>query len=104
MREGNEAAEEINTSFPQELLTNAIAKESFGGAFNFKKMNFLERMIVKKVAKIDKDTSNISSFIHSRIINNAVISTSESNSLSCCKALNIVTREWKEADPHHPQG
>ncbi len=50
---------EINTAFPQELLDRAIAREYFGGEFIFKNMNFLDRMIVKKVSKIDKDTSNI---------------------------------------------
>ena len=50
---------EINTAFPQELLARATAREHFGGEFIFKNMNFLDRMIVKKVSKIDKDTSNI---------------------------------------------
>ncbi|MCJ7689562.1 MAG: flavodoxin domain-containing protein [Clostridiaceae bacterium] len=57
----NEIAEkQISTSFPEELLTNAVAKESFGGEFIFKKMNFFERFIVKKISKSDKDISKIS--------------------------------------------
>lgn len=60
MRDGEEAKAHIKDAFPQELLTNAVAAEYFGGEFIFKKMNFMERMIVKKVSKIDKDTSNIS--------------------------------------------
>lgn len=59
MRNGEEAKAEINEAFPQELLRSAAAKDYFGGEFIFKKMNFMERMIVKKVSKIDKDTSNI---------------------------------------------
>lgn len=59
MRNGEEAEAEINEAFPQELLRSAAAKDYFGGEFIFKKMNFMERMIVKKVSKIDKDTSNI---------------------------------------------
>lgn len=50
---------ELNTAFPQELLSAAVSREYFGGEFIFKKMNFLDRLIVKKVSKIDKDTSNI---------------------------------------------
>ncbi|GIM29738.1 flavodoxin [Clostridium polyendosporum] len=50
----------FNNSFPEELLTCATAKEYFGGEFIFNNMNFFERFIVKKVAKIDKDTSTLS--------------------------------------------
>ncbi len=60
MREGEIADTELNDSFPEELLTKAISKESFGGEFILKKMSFMDRMIVKKVSKIDKDTSTIS--------------------------------------------
>lgn len=59
MRDGDLAETEINDSFPQELLACASAKGYFGGEFIFKKMNFLERLIVKKVSNIDKDTSNV---------------------------------------------
>jgi len=59
MREGDTAETELNTSFPEELLAKATAKESFGGEFILKKMSFMDRLIVKKVSKIDKDTSNI---------------------------------------------
>ena len=59
MREEELAETELNDSFPQELLDKAIAKEFFGGEFVFSRMNFLERFIVKKIAKINSDTSNI---------------------------------------------
>jgi menaquinone-dependent protoporphyrinogen oxidase len=56
----NEAAEkQLKDSFPKGLLDNAIVKENFGGEFILQKMNFFDRLIVKKAAKIDKDTSNI---------------------------------------------
>lgn len=51
---------QLNNAFPKELLTNVVAKECFGGEFIFKNMNFFERFIVKKISKIDKDTSKIS--------------------------------------------
>lgn len=59
MREGELAENELKTVFPQELVASAVAQGYFGGAFIFKKMNFLEKMIVKKVANVDKDTYNI---------------------------------------------
>jgi menaquinone-dependent protoporphyrinogen oxidase len=60
MSENDIAEKQIKTSFPEELLTNAVAKAHFGGEFIFKKMNFFERFIVKKISKINKDISKIS--------------------------------------------
>lgn len=59
MRDGDIARDEINTSFPKELIDVAIVKDYFGGEFIFKNLGFFEKIIVKKVSKIDKDTSNI---------------------------------------------
>lgn len=59
MEEGESAKKELEMSYPTELLNSAKASAYFGGEFNFQKMNFLEKMIVKKVAKIEESTSNI---------------------------------------------
>ncbi|MCM1989381.1 flavodoxin domain-containing protein [Oceanirhabdus seepicola] len=59
MGEGDAVEKQLKESFPQDLIENTVVIESFGGEFIFKKMNFLERLIVKKVSKIDKDVSNI---------------------------------------------
>lgn len=61
MREGEEAKEQINTVFPQELISKAIVTSAFGGEFVFKKMNFMEKMVVKKIVKISSDTENLMS-------------------------------------------
>ncbi len=53
------AQEQLNASFPTELLEKAVAKDFFGGEFKFKDMNAMERFIVKMVAKSDKDLPNI---------------------------------------------
>lgn len=53
------ANEELNHSFPNELLTRAIAKEFFGGEFKFNRMNFFDRLVVEKVAKVNNDLSQI---------------------------------------------
>jgi len=60
MREGDEAKKELAASFPKELLENSAAADYFGGEFVFGKMNFIDRIIVKKVAKTDKDSSSLS--------------------------------------------
>lgn len=41
------APAQIQKSFPQELLDIAVFKGSLGGEFNFSKMNFIEKMIIK---------------------------------------------------------
>ena len=74
MSENEIAEKQIHTSFPEELLTDAIATQYFGGEFIFKKMNVLERFIIKKISKTNKDTStlsqeNINKF--AQLINNA---------------------------------
>lgn len=74
MRDGEEGKAQLSNSISKELLANSIIKESFGGEFIFKKLSFMERFIVKKVAKITGDTSSISEETinkFARVINNA---------------------------------
>ncbi len=59
MQEGNTINTEINQNFNSILIENAEAKECFGGEFIFEKMNFFEKIIVKKVAKVTSNKSNI---------------------------------------------
>lgn len=60
MQEDDVLQQELLQSFPEELVTIAIAKDHLGGAFDFEKMNLMERMIVKKVSKVTASVSNIS--------------------------------------------
>lgn len=60
MRQGETAETELKSSFPEEILAIAAAKEYFGGEFIFKNMSFMDRFIAKKVSKSDKDTSTVS--------------------------------------------
>jgi len=60
MEEGEKATNQFNEAFPDELIQHASATGIFGGEFNFEKMNFFERYIVKKIAKIDTSISKIS--------------------------------------------
>jgi menaquinone-dependent protoporphyrinogen oxidase len=59
-QEGEALTMELKAAYPQELQSKAAAIECFGGAFTFSKMNFMEKTIVKLIAKTNKDTSNIS--------------------------------------------
>lgn len=59
MEEGETAQKELHDAFPDELIAHATATGIFGGEFNFEKMNFIERAIVKKVANVDKSVSKI---------------------------------------------
>ncbi|NQT65409.1 MAG: flavodoxin [FCB group bacterium] len=42
--------EQFNNAFPAELREVSVANGFMGGEFNFDRMNFLERAIVKKIA------------------------------------------------------
>jgi menaquinone-dependent protoporphyrinogen oxidase len=50
--------EELAKAYPQSLHDKAIAEEFLGGEFQFDKMNFIEKMIIKKIAKTDKNQSD----------------------------------------------
>ena len=59
MQEKEVIATEIDASYPPELLEKAVVKDSFGGEFIIEKMNFLEKTIVKKIAKTTASKSEI---------------------------------------------
>lgn len=61
------AREEIRNAFPEELHQMAKTEAIFGGEYNFDKMNFVERMLVKKIPKVresvlDLDLNSIDRF------------------------------------------
>lgn len=60
MEEGETAVKQFESAYPEELRKHAIAKGLFGGEFNFEKMNFVQKAIIKKIAKTDKSISKIS--------------------------------------------
>lgn len=57
MEEGEGARRQFETAYPADLRGHAIAEGLFGGEFDFDRMNFLQRFIVKKVAKVEKSVS-----------------------------------------------
>jgi len=52
-------AKEISENFPAELISKAKSVKHFGGEFNFNKMNFMGKVIVKKISKVTSDKSDI---------------------------------------------
>ena len=59
MYEGDKALEQFQNAFPEVIRNRAIAHGLFGGEFNFDKLNFLEKAIVKKVANVEQSVSKI---------------------------------------------
>lgn len=59
METGETAQKQLADAYPEELLDNAKITAFFGGEFDFKRMNFFEKMIVKKVAHVKESTSNV---------------------------------------------
>lgn len=59
MEEGEKALKQLLDAYPESLLRVAKATACLGGEFNFDRMNFFQRMIIKKVAHVEETTSNI---------------------------------------------
>lgn len=59
MLEETALLEELTHSFPPELMEAAEVSAHFGGEYNFDKMNFLDRTLVKKIAKVTTSQSEI---------------------------------------------
>ncbi len=59
MSEDKQAEDQLKNNFSPELYEKALAKDYFGGIFDFAKMNFLERFIIKKVAKVKESVFKI---------------------------------------------
>jgi len=60
LHQDEKAEEELGTSFPDQLLSKAVASGWFGGEIDFKKLGFFERLITQKVAKITGSEYRIS--------------------------------------------
>lgn len=54
------AQKQFDSNFPETLRKHATAKGIFGGKFDFEKMNFMAKAIVKKAAGVTESVSTIS--------------------------------------------
>ena len=59
MEEGEKAEKEFKESYPEEWTAHAAATGIFGGAFDFNKMNFLEKAMVKKAAGVTESVTKM---------------------------------------------
>lgn len=50
---------QMKGAFPEQLFSHAIGKVHLGHAYDFAKMNFIERKIIKTIAKIDASEEKI---------------------------------------------
>ena len=51
--------EQLKKAFPEYLRSNAVAEAILGGEFLFDKMNFIERFLTKKIAKVNSSVSKL---------------------------------------------
>ena len=59
MYEGDQAFQQLENAFPEKLHQYAKSEAILGGEFNFEKMRFFEKLIVRKVAKVEQTVSKI---------------------------------------------
>jgi menaquinone-dependent protoporphyrinogen oxidase len=59
MAEDKDVEKEIKTNFPETLYEKALVKDIFGGEFNFSKMNFFEKAIIKKIARSSENQEKL---------------------------------------------
>lgn len=59
MEQGKTAQKQLLESYPEELLQKAKATSVLGGEFDFEKMNFIQKMIIRKVAHIKNSVSRL---------------------------------------------
>lgn len=59
MEQGETAQKQLLDAFPEELHLNAKVSSIFGGEFDFERMNYFQKLIVKKVAHVENSTSKL---------------------------------------------
>ena len=55
----NRKITQLNKAFPEFLQRLSIPKAILGGEFQFDKMNFIERFLTKKIAKVNSSVSKL---------------------------------------------
>jgi len=68
--ETDKGKEEFEQNFPVEIRNHAIARGLLGGEFIFEKMNFFEKLVVKKFANVNKSISKLKAEKITEFINN----------------------------------
>ncbi|MFC1569526.1 flavodoxin domain-containing protein [bacterium] len=53
------AQEQFDNAFPEALRLHAKVQGLFGGAFDFDKMNFIQKAIIKKISGVEDSVNNL---------------------------------------------
>ncbi len=56
--DGEQAGDQIGANFPGWLLARAFGRYNVGGAVQFSRLRFIDRIIMKKVARVSSDLSD----------------------------------------------
>jgi menaquinone-dependent protoporphyrinogen oxidase len=59
MEEGDKAQKQFEEAYPKELRQQALASGCLGGEFDFKRMNFMEKFVIKNFIKVKESVSKI---------------------------------------------
>lgn len=59
MKSGAEAEQQFDEAYPAELREHAVARCFCGGALHFERMNWLERLIIRKISGVSENVSTI---------------------------------------------
>lgn len=73
MKEGQEAIEQFENAFQESLRNHAAAKGIFGGEYNFQRMNFVERYLVRKISGETNSRSAINNYAISSFVEDFAI-------------------------------
>lgn len=57
--EVDKAQEQFDNAFPEPLRKHALSCKLTGGEFNFDRMNFIEKMLIRKISGVNESISRI---------------------------------------------
>jgi menaquinone-dependent protoporphyrinogen oxidase len=57
--EEDKAQEQFDNAYPEPLRKHALSCKLTGGEFNFDRMNFIEKMLIRKISGINDSVSKI---------------------------------------------
>jgi menaquinone-dependent protoporphyrinogen oxidase len=68
----SKAEEQLQKAYPEVLNLHAISREYMGGEFNFERMNFVEKMLVRKISGVSENISQIDDLAIGRLANKMI--------------------------------
>lgn len=59
MEEGEKARRQLEMAYPETLRSQAVTTACLGGEFNFERMNFAQRFLIRKISKVSQTVSKL---------------------------------------------